>query len=119
MRARVRAGGGLVVVVVAAMGLAASAAVADPSADCRNLALSFGSTPATLDMQSLAALSTCVTEEIQARAASPGATPPSDPQSGDPSPGGQSSEQDAGAWPAPAPWKDKSIETKPWDSYDK
>jgi hypothetical protein len=48
----------------AAICLAARVAAADPSADCRKLASWFGSRPETLDVQPLAALSTCVTGEI-------------------------------------------------------
>jgi hypothetical protein len=59
--------------------LAAGVAAADPSADYRNLASWFGSRPETLDVQSLAELSTCVTGEIQVRAASPGPVPPGRP----------------------------------------
>jgi hypothetical protein len=118
---RIREGGsaGPMIVVVAAMCLAASIVAADPSTDCRNLGLVFGARPATLDMQSLAALSTCVTDAIQTRAASPPATPSSDPQDGDQSSGGQTSAQDDGGWSTPPAWKDKSSESKPWDSYDK
>ena len=88
MKARVRSSGGLLAVVAAAICLAARVAAADPSADCRNLASWFGSRPETLDVQSLAALSTCVTGEIQLRAASPGPAPAAGPQTDDSSSGG-------------------------------
>jgi hypothetical protein len=108
--------------VAAAICVAARVAVADPSADCRNLASWFGSRPETLDVQSLAALSTCVTREIQVRAASPGAVPSADPQTTDSSSGGQSSSQTEGTWgtwPTTPAWKDQAIESKPWDSWGK
>lgn len=73
-------------------------------------------------MQSLAALSTCVTGEIQVRAASPGQAPAAGPQTDDSSSGGQSSPQTEGTWgtwPTTPAWKDQAIESKPWDSWDK
>ena len=95
---------------------------ADPSEACRNLALQFGSQPSGLDMESLAALSTCVTQEIQARAASPGATTSSGPQSTDSTARGASVSQTQGTWgtwPTTPAWKDQEIESKPWDRWDK
>ena len=122
MKARVRSSGGLLAVVAAAICLAARVAAADPSADCRNLASWFGSRPETLDLQSLAALSTCVTGEIQVRAASPGQGPTADPQTNVSSSGGQSSPQTEGTWgtwPTTPAWKDQAIDSKPWDSWGK
>jgi len=100
------------------IGLGAGGANADPSEACRNLALQFGSQPSTLDTGSLAALSSCVTEEIQARAAAP-PPPASNPQGVGQTPAGQVSGQDDGTWPAPPVWRDNSIDSRPWDRYDK
>ncbi len=122
MNARLRRSGRYLLAALAMAGFGAVEARADPSTDCRNLALWFGSQPARLDMQSLAMLSTCVTEEIQARAASPGPASSSSPPSNDATSGGQSAPQTGGTsetWPTSPAWKDQRMESKPWDSWNK
>lgn len=102
--------------------LGAGGVCADPSEPCRNLAIRFGSQPSTLDTGSLAALSTCVTDEIQVRAASASPVAPSGPQRSDSTSEGQPAPQADGTWgtwPTTPAWKDQEIQSTPWDGYDK
>lgn len=91
----------------------AGVAGADPPQYCRDLAVQFGTAPAQVDANALAALGTCVMSAIQersgtsnqpAQAAQQQQSPDSTPVD---SPGW-------GQWFSPAPWSDDKAKTRSW-----
>ena len=91
----------------------AAAVRADPSQDCRDLAMQFGTSPAQLEANSLARLGACVMAEIKERSSAPSQSPP-DAQQPDPSRGSPIDQPGWGQWSSPAPWSDDRAKSQPW-----
>ena len=88
-------------------------ASAEPSAECRELAVQFGTAAAALDLGALAVLMRCVSDEIQDRTrgtapapppSPPEAAPPPPPPPPPPSPPSGRISSFRQAWPESAPW---------------
>lgn len=96
-------------------------ASAEPSAECRDLAVRFANAAAGLDMTSLAGLMACVSAEIQNRTGGTApAPPPGPPQEAPPVPApaqppSPPPTRERGQWPAPAPWGGAWPQAAPWD----
>jgi hypothetical protein len=82
--------------------LGAAPANAEPSADCRALAVQFGNAADALDLGALAGLVTCVSAEMQKRTV--GAAPVSPPSQPAAAPASSSSSAFRQTWPPSAPW---------------
>ena len=91
----------------------AGVAGADPLPSCRDLALRYGTAPAQMDTDALAALGTCIMNTIQKRSSPASqAAPPEPPQEA-----AAESPIDRpgwGQWLALAPWSDDKAETHSW-----
>jgi hypothetical protein len=91
----------------------AGIAGADTPQYCRDLAVQFGTDPAQLDANALAALGTCVMSAIQERSSTPSQSAPSE------QPQGAAAESPVdnpgwGQWSSPAPWSDDKAKTQSW-----
>ncbi len=77
---------------------------------CRDLAIQFGSDPAQMDGNALAALGGCVMNEMQQRSGAAPAAQPSDYQPPPP-------QQGWGQWPQAAPWADEGAKSQSWGDH--
>ena len=89
----------------------AEAANSEPTQDCRDLAIQFGSDPAQMDGNALAALGGCVMNEMQQRSGAE--TPAQAPDYYQPPP----PQQGWGQWPHAAPWSDQGAKTQGWGDH--
>ncbi len=78
---------------------------------CRDLAIQFGSDPAQMDGNALAALGGCVMNEMQQRS---GAAPPAQPLDSYQPPAQQTR---WGQWPQSAPWSDEGAKSQAWGDH--
>jgi hypothetical protein len=111
-------------VIVLALGLLASgldAASAEPSAECRELALRFSNAAAGLDLRALAGLMACVSFELQDRTGGPAvAPPPPPPEAAPPSPPptpwpSPPHAAERGQWPPSPPWGGEWPSSSSWE----
>ena len=91
----------------------AGVAGADPPQYCRDLAVQFGTAPAQLDPNALAALGTCVMSAIQERSGT--SNQPVQAEQEQQSPGNTPVDSPGwGQWSSPAPWSDNKAKTQSW-----
>jgi hypothetical protein len=97
------------------IGWTASVAGSEPPQRCRDLALQFGTAPAQMDANALAALRNCEMDEIQERSgpSQPAQAPPQSDAS-ESAPAGQSG---WGQWPSPPQWSDGQGKSRPWGDH--
>jgi hypothetical protein len=97
------------------IGWTASVAGSEPTQDCRDLALQFGTAHAQMDADAVTALRNCELDESQERSgpSQPAQAPPHFDAS-ETAPAGRSG---WGQWPSPPRWNDDQGKSQPWGDH--